>query len=158
MQGNLQIIQKLNQVLGNHLIAINQYFLHARMYEDWGLDNIGKLVYKQSIRQMKHADVLIKRILFLEGLPNLQDLGRLKIGEHTSEMLTSDLNLQLNLVDSLRNAIIICEQNGDFISRKSLREILNYEEDYVDFLETQINLIKQISIENYLQSQINSEE
>jgi len=158
MQGISQVITELNQVLSNHLIAINQYFLHARMYEDWGFNNIGKLIYKQSIRQMKHADVVIKRILLLEGLPNLQNLGRLKIGEHPIEMLSCDLNLQTNIADDLRSTILICEQYGDYISRKLLREILQHEEDYIDFLETQLSLIKEIGEQNYLQAQINPAE
>jgi len=157
MQGNNEIIIKLNKVLSNHLIAINQYFLHARMYEDWGLENIGNQVYKQSIKQMKHADKVIKRILFLEGLPNLQNLGKLQIGENTGEMLTSDLARQNINAEDLKISIALCEQKEDFISRDLLREILDQEEDYIDWLETQLNLFAQIGAQNYLQSQIHPE-
>jgi len=158
MQGNNEVIFNLNKVLGCHLIAINQYFLHARMYQDWGLIKIGNNVYHQSIAQMKHADHLIKRILFLEGLPNVQDLGRLKIGENTEEMLKSDLAQELRNAANLRNTIEICEQNQDFVSRKLLREILKKEEDYIDWLETELSLISDLGLPNYLQSQIEAKE
>jgi len=156
MEGNKEVIFNLNKVLGCHLIAINQYFLHARMYQDWGLENIGKQVYKQSIAQMKHADNLTKRVLFLEAIPNLQDLGRLSIGENSEEMLQSDLNQQNRNAATIRNTIEICEQNQDFVSRKLLREILKHEEEYIDWLEEQLSLIKDVGLQNYLQQQIGS--
>lgn len=154
MQGDKQVIQHLNKVLGNELVAINQYFLHARMYEDWGLEKIGKHEYKESIDEMKHADKIIKRILFLEGLPNLQELGRLMIGENTKEMIECDLKLEMKAIPDLKEAIAYCEQVGDYATREIFEDILESEEEHVDWLETQLGLIEKVGLENYMQSQM----
>ncbi|WP_341303443.1 bacterioferritin [Pseudomonas sp. TMP25] len=154
MKGDKKVIQHLNKILGNELVAINQNFLHARMYEDWGLKKVGEHEYHASIDAMKHADKLIKRILFLEGLPNLQDLGKILIGENTQEMLECDLKIEHKAHIDLKAAIAYCESIGDFASRELLEDILCAEEEHIDWLETQLSLIKSVSLQNYLQSQM----
>lgn len=154
MKGDPKVIEYLNKTLGNELVAINQYFLHARMYKDWGLKELAEHEYEESIDEMKHADKLIERILFLEGLPNLQDLGKLMIGENTREMLECDLKLELMAIPDLRDAMAYCETVRDYVSRDLFREILSNEEDHVDWLETQLGLIDKVGIENYLQSKM----
>ncbi|CAA0092816.1 Bacterioferritin [Halioglobus japonicus] len=152
MKGDAKVIQYLNKVLGNELIAINQYFLHSRMYKDWGLKELAEHEYAESIDEMKHADKLTERILFLEGLPNLQDLGKLLIGENTQEMLKCDLKLELQAIPDLREAIAYCESVQDYISRELFESILESEEEHVDWLETQLSLIDTVGLQNYLQS------
>ncbi len=152
MKGDPKVIEHLNKVLGNELIAINQYFLHSRMYKDWGLKELAEHEYEESIDEMKHADKLTERILFLEGLPNLQDLGKLLIGENTEEMLKCDLKLEMMAIPDLRDAIEYCESVRDYISRELFEEILESEEEHVDWLETQLSLIDKVGIQNYLQS------
>ncbi len=156
MKGDAQAIRHLNILLGNELVAINQYFLHARMLQDWGLDKLGKHEYEESIDEMKHADELIKRILFLEGLPNLQDLGKLMIGENTKEILECDLRLEVQGIKDLKEAIAYFESISDYVSRELAEHILESEEEHVDWLETQLGLIDKIGIENYHQSQISN--
>ena len=157
MKGDPKIIVHLNKVLANELIAINQYFLHARIYDDWGLKALGHKEYHESIDEMKHADELVKRVLFLEGLPNLQDLGKLRIGETVEEMLRCDLSLEMDAIPDLRVAIAYAESVQDYISRDLFQEILEDEEEHVDWLETQLDLIARIGLENYQQSQLHAE-
>lgn len=157
MQGDKAVIGQLNKVLTFKLTSINQYFLHARMYKNWGLEGLNKKSYKKSIKDMKQSDDLIERVLFLEGLPNLQHLERLRIGEETAEMLNCDLSLQNDLMDLLRDTIKLCEEKLDFVSRDLLEDILEYEEEHVDWIEAQQYLIAETGIQNYLQSKMGEE-
>lgn len=154
MKGDKKVIEQLNRVLRNELMAINQYFLHSRMFKDWGLNALGDYEFHESVDEMKHADQLVERILFLEGLPNLQDLGKLRIGEHTKEMLECDLALEMDALPDLRDGIEYCETVRDFVTRDLFRSILDSEEEHVDWLETQLDLIERIGVERYQQSQI----
>ncbi len=152
MQSDKKVIDYLNAQLKNELTAINQYFLHARMYEHWGLNKLGKYEYDESIGEMKHADLLIKRIFMVDGLPNLQDLHKLMIGEHTQEILQSDLQLERISQSTCKEAIAYCESVRDFVSRDIFASILNDTEEHIDWLETQLDLVDKIGIQNYMQS------
>jgi len=154
MKSDSKVIEHLNQALANELIAINQYFLHSRMYKDWGLDKLADKEYEESIDEMKHADLLINRILLLEGLPNLQNLGKLLIGENTKEALECDLQLEMLACPDLKVGIAYCESVSDFVSRDLLSDILESEEEHIDWLETQLGLIDKVGLENYQQSMI----
>ncbi len=156
MKSDAGILKHLNQALANELIAINQYFLHSRMYKDWGLDRLAAKEHEESIDEMKHADRLIERILFLEGLPNLQKLGNLLIGENTQEMLECDLKLEMMACPDLKAGIAACELVSDYVSRDLLSAILDSEEDHIDWLETQLSLIAKVGLENYQQSMIST--
>ena len=154
MKAQEGVIELLNQALKAELTAVNQYFLHARMYKNWGLEKLNEKEYAESIDEMKHADQLIQRSLFLEGLPNLQDLGRLKIGENTREMLECDLKLEHEAVPLLKEAIAYADSVKDYVSRDVFNSILESEEEHIDWLETQLGLIDKVGLENYLQKQM----
>ena len=153
MKGAKEVIAELNRALTNELTAINQYFLHARMYESWGLTKLGKKTYEESIEEMKHADAIVKRVLLLEGLPNMSDLHKLQIGEAVPECLQADLNVERRGRECLVKGIETCEGKKDFVSRDLLRQILQDTEEHIDYLETQLDLIEQMGLQNFLQSQ-----
>ena len=154
MKGNEKVIEHLNQVLKNELTAINQYFLHSKMFKDWGYNKLADYEYKESIDEMKHADQIIARILFLEGLPNVQDMNKVMIGEEPVECLSCDLKLEEKALEDLKNAIYDSEELKDFVSRDLFRSILDSEEEHVDVIETHLGLVKKVGKENWLQSQI----
>jgi bacterioferritin len=153
MKGDAKTLKYLNQILKNELTAINQYFLHSRMFGNWGLDRLEHHEYDESVDEMKHADRLIKRILFLEGLPNLQDLGRLRIGETVRETLEADLALEMDGLPILRETVAYCESIKDYVTRELVEDILESEEEHVDWLETQLDLMNRMGEQNYVQSQ-----
>ena len=158
MKGDAKVIEYLNQALKLELAAVNQYFLHARMYRDWGFGKIAEVEYEESIDEMKHADLLIERILFLEGLPNVQDLSKIYIGETLKECIECDLKIEKRAHPFYVEAIAYCEQAQDFVSRKIFTDILASEEEHIDYLETQLGLIEKIGEERYMQSQMKSGE
>ncbi len=154
MKGDPKVIEHLNKALYNELIAINQYFLHAKMLKNWGLKELAEHEYHESIDEMKHADKLSERILFLDGLPNFQNLGKLRIGESPVEILKADLALEMDALPTLKEAIAYCEQVGDYVSRELFADILESEEEHIDWIETQLDLIARVGEQNYLQSKI----
>ena len=149
-----KVLEHLNTILTHELTAVNQYFLHSRMLSDWGLGKLGEHEYAESVDEMKHADTLIQRILFLEGLPNVQELHKILIGQDVREILACDLKLEHQAIPDLRAAVAYCEEHGDYVSRDLLQGILVNEEEHVDWLETQLGLIEKTGLENYLQSQM----
>ena len=153
MKGSKKVLTHFNKVLGNELVSINQTFLHSRMFNDWGMEEIGSKEYKKSIKDMKQADKLIARILFLEGLPNLQSLGKLRIGENTQEIIQCEMDLMTGMLKDLREAIDVCEAESDFVSRDLLDSIIEDEEEFLDWLETQQWQIEKQGVQNYIQSQ-----
>jgi len=154
MKGDAKVIEYLNKALGNELVAINQYFLHAKMYQDWGLKKLAKWEYDESIEEMQHAEKLIDRILFLEGIPNLQDLGKLHIGENVREMLECDLKIEHDGRNDYIEAIEYCEQVKDYVTRDLFRDLLADEEGHIDHIETELGLIDKVGIENYMLKQM----
>lgn len=154
MKGSQKIIDALNEVLTGELTAINQYFLHSRMLKDWGMEKLAKLEYDASIDEMKHADQIIQRVLFLEGLPNVQRLERVLVGQNIEELIECDLKVEYAAIPRLKNCIEIAEKEKDFVSRDLFASILASEEEHVDWLETQQNLIKQVGVQNFIQTQI----
>ena len=157
MKGSQEVIKHLNTILKNELTAINQYFLHARMLKDWGFSVLGDKVYHESIGEMKHADIIIGRVLMLEGLPNLQDLGLLKIGQNVEEIFSADLSVEMLNQGCLKEAILLCENERDYVSREIFQNILDDTEEHIDWIETQQGLIEKTGLQNYLQEQIGTE-
>lgn len=153
MKGDPDVIKKLNAILTNELTSINQYFLHARMYQNEGYGKLGKKTYEESIEEMNHADRLVKRVLMLEGLPNLQALNKLKIGTTVEERLTADLSAETTGRTAIVEGVTLCEEKQDYVSREILTDLLDDTEEHIDFLETQLQVIKDIGLQNYLQSQ-----
>ena len=154
MKGDKEVIKHFNKVLTNELTAINQYFLHSRMFKDWGYETLGKKEYEESIDEMKHADMIIERILFLDGIPNVQEMHKVMIGEEPVECLQCDFQIEVNALPDLKTAIQHCEKVSDFVSRDIFRQILDSEEEHYDWLETQLELVEKIGRKNWLQSQM----